>query len=63
LTSAAQLWPSDTFVDFDNGLNKYINQLRDTLGDSAESTGAQRRRLRQDIANLQREWPSLPLLP
>jgi TolB-like protein len=32
-----RLWPSDTFVDFDHGLNKAINKLREALGDSAES--------------------------
>ena len=32
-----QLWPADTFVDFDRGLNKAVNHLRDALGDSAES--------------------------
>src|SRR5215475_366458 len=31
------LWPSDTFVDFDHGLNKAINKLREALGDSAEN--------------------------
>lgn len=31
------LWPSDTFVDFDHGLNKSIQKLRDALGDSPES--------------------------
>jgi DNA-binding winged helix-turn-helix (wHTH) protein/Tol biopolymer transport system component len=31
------LWPSDTFVDFDHGLNNAINRLRETLGESAES--------------------------
>ncbi|MFZ0211616.1 MAG: winged helix-turn-helix domain-containing protein [Candidatus Acidiferrales bacterium] len=30
-----QLWSSDTFVDFDHGLNTAINQLRNALGDSA----------------------------
>jgi eukaryotic-like serine/threonine-protein kinase len=29
------LWPADTFVDFERGLNKAINRLRDALGDSA----------------------------
>jgi cholera toxin transcriptional activator len=29
------LWSSDTFVDFDHGLNTAINQLRSALGDSA----------------------------
>ena len=32
-----KLWPADTFVDFDHGLNKAINKIRDVLGDSAES--------------------------
>jgi TolB-like protein/Tfp pilus assembly protein PilF len=31
------LWPTNTFVDFDNGLNRAINKLREALGDSAES--------------------------
>lgn len=31
------LWPSDTFVDFEHGLNKAINKLRDALGDSIAS--------------------------
>lgn len=31
------LWSSDTFVDFDHGLNKSIQKLRDALGDSPES--------------------------
>ena len=33
----SQIWPADTFVDFDNSLNTSINKLRETLGDSAES--------------------------
>jgi DNA-binding winged helix-turn-helix (wHTH) protein/tetratricopeptide (TPR) repeat protein len=33
----AQLWQSDTFVDFDNGLNTSINKLRESLGDSADN--------------------------
>ena len=32
-----RLWSADTFVDFDHGLNKAINKIRDALGDSAES--------------------------
>lgn len=31
-----QLWPSDTFVDFDQSLNKAVNRLREALDDSAE---------------------------
>ncbi len=32
-----QLWPDDTLVDFDHGLNNAINRLRDALNDSAET--------------------------
>ena len=30
-------WPSDTFVDFDHGINNAINRLREALGDIAET--------------------------
>ena len=30
------LWPKDTFVDFDNGLNMAIKRLREVLGDLVE---------------------------
>jgi TolB-like protein/DNA-binding winged helix-turn-helix (wHTH) protein/Flp pilus assembly protein TadD len=29
------LWPADTFVDFEHGLNKAISKLRDALGDDS----------------------------
>jgi TolB-like protein len=32
-----KLWPADTFVDFDHGLNKAINKIREALSDSAEN--------------------------
>jgi DNA-binding winged helix-turn-helix (wHTH) protein/Tol biopolymer transport system component len=32
-----KLWPGDTFTDFDRGLNKAINRLREALGDSADA--------------------------
>ena len=31
-----RLWPSDTFVDFEHGLNAAVNRLREAFGDSAE---------------------------
>src|ERR1700734_4565743 len=31
-----KLWPGDTFVDFDTGLNSAVKKLREALGDSAE---------------------------
>src|SRR5229473_2927315 len=32
-----QLWPSDTFVEFENGLNNAISRLREALGDTSGS--------------------------
>jgi TolB-like protein/DNA-binding winged helix-turn-helix (wHTH) protein/Tfp pilus assembly protein PilF len=32
-----RLWPSDTFVEFENGLNNAISRLREALSDTAES--------------------------
>lgn len=32
-----QIWPADTFVEFDHGLYSALARLRDALGDSAES--------------------------
>ncbi len=32
-----RLWPTDTFVDFDHGLNIAVAKLREALGDSAET--------------------------
>src|SRR5690242_11819706 len=32
-----RLWPQDTFVEFENGLNNAISRLREALGDTAES--------------------------
>lgn len=31
------LWPADTFVDFDESLNKAIQKLRQALGDSSDN--------------------------
>ena len=33
----SELWPSDTFVDFDHSLNAAVKRLRDALDDSAEN--------------------------
>src|SRR3989441_1201438 len=32
-----RLWPQDTFVEFENGLNNTISRLREALGDTAET--------------------------
>jgi TolB-like protein/Tfp pilus assembly protein PilF len=31
-----QIWPADTFVDFEKGLNNAVKKLRDALGDTPE---------------------------
>jgi DNA-binding winged helix-turn-helix (wHTH) protein len=31
-----KLWPADTFVDFERGLNRAINKLREALADDAD---------------------------
>src|SRR5690242_6819981 len=33
----SRLWPGDTFVDFEHGVNSGVARLRDALGDSADS--------------------------
>src|SRR5579872_3951870 len=33
----AQIWPAETFVDFDHGLHNAISRIREVLGDSAET--------------------------
>src|SRR3954451_16989049 len=32
-----KLWPADTFVDFERGLNRAINKVREALGDDADN--------------------------
>ena len=32
-----RVWPSDTFIDFDVGVNNAVRRLRDALGDSADN--------------------------
>ena len=34
---AKRLWPAETFVDFDHGVNNAVNRLREALGDSADA--------------------------
>jgi TolB-like protein/Tfp pilus assembly protein PilF len=68
-----KIWPSDTFVDFDHGINNAIKRLREALGDTAEMpryVETLPRRGYRFIANLQVEIPvpsrvieSLAVLP
>ncbi len=32
-----RIWPADTFVDFDHGLNNAVKRLREALGDAADT--------------------------
>src|SRR6478752_5940867 len=32
-----RVWPTDTFVDFNHGINNAIKRLREALGDTAET--------------------------
>ena len=52
-----RLWPEDTFVDFDHGLNTAVAKLRDALGDSAASPVFWRRRNWQLNRRLKRPPP------
>src|SRR5262249_15880083 len=33
----SKLWPADTFVDFDHGLNNAVARIREVLDDSSEA--------------------------
>jgi TolB-like protein/DNA-binding winged helix-turn-helix (wHTH) protein/Tfp pilus assembly protein PilF len=58
------LWPADTFVDFDVGLNSAIKRLRDALNDSADEprfVETLPRRGYRFIASVQA--PALPVVP
>jgi len=62
-------WPSDTFVDFDHGINNAIKRLREALGDNAETPRyieTLPRRGYRFIGKIEREAPrfrSLAVLP
>jgi TolB-like protein/Flp pilus assembly protein TadD len=63
------IWPSDTFVDFDVGINNAIKRLREALGDSAETPRfietLSRRGYRfiETISASPRKFESLAVLP
>ena len=59
-----RLWSTDTFVDFDAGVNTAINRLREALGDSAENARfieTVPRRGYRFIAHVEAEGSRLPL--
>ena len=61
-----RLWPSDTFVDFNHGLNAAVNKLREALSDSAddpryiETLPRRGYRLRADVEWLPTGSPTIP---
>src|SRR5438034_6176197 len=64
-----KIWPSDTSVDFDHGINNAIKRLREALGDTAEMpcyVETLPRRGYRFIGKIEREAPrfrSLAVLP
>jgi len=62
----SELWPADTFVDFDHSLNTAVNKLREVLGDSATEPRfieTVARRGYRFVGELQREEPSAAVIP
>ena len=63
-----KLWPADTFVDFDEGLNTAIKKLRHVLGDSPdnptfiETVPRRGYRLIAPISNLDSRAPASELI-
>src|SRR6266567_3681625 len=61
-----RIWATDTFVDFERGLNKAINRVRDALGDSSEHPvfiETLARRGYRFIAPIERKLGSIAVLP
>jgi TolB-like protein/Tfp pilus assembly protein PilF len=64
-----RVWPSDTFVDFDHGINNAIKRLREALGDTAEAPRyietLPRRGYRfiESVARVPESSPSIAVLP
>src|SRR5438552_16749106 len=54
-----KIWPSDTFVDFEQGLYNAVRRLRDALKDSADRPRFIETLSRRAIASLARLNPSL----
>jgi TolB-like protein/Tfp pilus assembly protein PilF len=61
-----KIWPDHTFVDFQRGINKAINRLRDALGDCPEAPlyiQTLARRGYRFIASVERQIRSMAVLP
>src|SRR5712672_2058760 len=58
-----RLWQSDTFVDFDHGLNNAVMRLREVLGDSSDTPRFVEtipRRGYRFIAHVDESFPATP---
>jgi TolB-like protein/Tfp pilus assembly protein PilF len=61
-----RIWPADTYVDFERGLNKAVNRLREALGDPADCPKfieTLPRRGYRIIAPVERRINSIAILP
>ena len=61
-----KIWPAHTFVDFERGINKAINRLRDALGDCPQApryVQTLARRGYRFIAPVERQIRSIAVLP
>lgn len=61
-----RIWEADTFLDFERGLNKAVNRLREALGDSVENARfieTVPKRGYKFIAPVERNICSLAILP
>ena len=65
----ARLWPADTFVDFEHGLNAAVKRLRDILGDAAdrprfiETVPKRGYRFVAPVEGLERQAPEPAIVP
>src|SRR6185295_17039159 len=61
-----KIWRDDTFIDFDQGLSKAVNKIREALGDSADSprfVETIARRGYRFVADVSVDEPVLPSMP
>jgi hypothetical protein len=58
-----QLWPADTFVDFDHSINAAIRRLREALSDEAENPRFIETRTHPRSTELSRSHCGVPGMP
>ena len=55
-----KLWPENTFVEFDNGLNVAVKKIRDALGDNAENPRFVEDVVREMLHSFSQRYAHLP---